>query len=209
MTPGPLAPARELLGEMLLEANQPAKALEEFETNAEEGAEPLQVGLRGGPVGRTGGRQAESADLLRSARENLRTRRPPGPPRIGGCPDVRRQRDSLLPGRDGSGLAHSNLAIGGSSHAMVTRDLERDMSRYPNCSVNLCTRTARRAASPNPRAQYVSLRGRLCGIWRIVRKQNSVKFFVFNNQQWCESHPVVFHFLADGFQACRDISSAS
>ena len=24
--------------------------------------------------------------------------------------------------------------------------------------------------------------------WRIVRKKNSVKFFVFNNQQWCESH---------------------
>lgn len=33
VTPGPLAPARELLGEMLLEANQPAKALVEFETN--------------------------------------------------------------------------------------------------------------------------------------------------------------------------------
>ena len=33
VTPGPLAPARELLGEMLLEANQPAKALVEFEAN--------------------------------------------------------------------------------------------------------------------------------------------------------------------------------
>jgi hypothetical protein len=33
VTPGPLAPARELLGEMLLEANQPGKALVEFETN--------------------------------------------------------------------------------------------------------------------------------------------------------------------------------
>src|SRR5207249_6465311 len=31
ITPGPLAPAHELLGEMLLEANQPAKALKEFE----------------------------------------------------------------------------------------------------------------------------------------------------------------------------------
>ena len=31
MTPGPLAPARELLGEMLLEMGQPADALEEFE----------------------------------------------------------------------------------------------------------------------------------------------------------------------------------
>jgi tetratricopeptide (TPR) repeat protein len=31
VTPGPLAPARELLGEMLLEMNQPANALEQFE----------------------------------------------------------------------------------------------------------------------------------------------------------------------------------
>ena len=33
ITPGPLAPARELLGEMLLDANQPARALKEFEAN--------------------------------------------------------------------------------------------------------------------------------------------------------------------------------
>jgi len=32
ITPGPIAPAHELLGEMLLEANQPAAALKEFET---------------------------------------------------------------------------------------------------------------------------------------------------------------------------------
>jgi hypothetical protein len=31
VTPGPLAPARELLGEMLLEINEPAQALEQFE----------------------------------------------------------------------------------------------------------------------------------------------------------------------------------
>lgn len=31
VTPGPLAPARELLGEMLLEVNKPAQALEQFE----------------------------------------------------------------------------------------------------------------------------------------------------------------------------------
>ena len=33
VTPGPLAPARELYAEMLMAANQPAKALVEFETN--------------------------------------------------------------------------------------------------------------------------------------------------------------------------------
>ena len=31
ITPGPLAPARELLGDMLLEINQPTQALEQFE----------------------------------------------------------------------------------------------------------------------------------------------------------------------------------
>jgi tetratricopeptide (TPR) repeat protein len=31
VTPGPLAPARELVGEMLLQMNQPADALAEFE----------------------------------------------------------------------------------------------------------------------------------------------------------------------------------
>jgi tetratricopeptide (TPR) repeat protein len=35
VTPGPLAPARELVGEMLLEMNQPAEALKEFETTLE------------------------------------------------------------------------------------------------------------------------------------------------------------------------------
>lgn len=33
VTPGPIVPARELLGEMLLELNQPAQALKEFETS--------------------------------------------------------------------------------------------------------------------------------------------------------------------------------
>src|SRR5207248_6344629 len=33
ITPGPVAPSHELLGEMLLEANQPANALKEFEAS--------------------------------------------------------------------------------------------------------------------------------------------------------------------------------
>lgn len=35
ISPGPISPARELLGEMLLEAKQPAQALKEFETSAQ------------------------------------------------------------------------------------------------------------------------------------------------------------------------------
>jgi predicted Zn-dependent protease len=33
VTPGPLVPARELLGELLLDVHQPAQALNEFETS--------------------------------------------------------------------------------------------------------------------------------------------------------------------------------
>jgi hypothetical protein len=36
VTPGPLAPARELLGEMLLEMNEPAQALEQFEATLQQ-----------------------------------------------------------------------------------------------------------------------------------------------------------------------------
>ena len=35
VTPGPLAPARELVGEMLLQMDQPADALKEFEATLE------------------------------------------------------------------------------------------------------------------------------------------------------------------------------
>ena len=41
VTPGPIAPAREQLGEMLLVFKQPAPALEAFEITLEEGAEPV------------------------------------------------------------------------------------------------------------------------------------------------------------------------
>ena len=37
VTPGAIAPARELLGEMLLELNQPAQALKEFEASQQVG----------------------------------------------------------------------------------------------------------------------------------------------------------------------------
>jgi hypothetical protein len=41
-----------------------------------------------------------------------------------------------------------------------------------------------------PRVQYVSLSPGFVRIQRIVRKPECAKFFVFNNQQWCESHPL-------------------
>ena len=46
VTPGPLAPARELLGDMLLELKQPGRGAQGVPGDAEEGAEPVPRGLR-------------------------------------------------------------------------------------------------------------------------------------------------------------------
>jgi hypothetical protein len=61
ITPGPLAPAHELLGELLLEANQPATALKEFEANLKK--EPNRFRSMYGA-----GRAAESAGDRSKAR---------------------------------------------------------------------------------------------------------------------------------------------
>src|SRR5688500_6223780 len=62
ISPGPLAPARELYGEMLLDAGKAKEAL----VDDEEGVEslPRPVWRRAG--GRRRGRQSEGHDLLRS-----------------------------------------------------------------------------------------------------------------------------------------------
>jgi hypothetical protein len=53
VTPGPIAPARELLGEMLLEARRPAEALAEFELTMKK--EPNRFrGLHGAAVAAEG-----------------------------------------------------------------------------------------------------------------------------------------------------------
>ena len=51
VTPGPLAPARELVGEMLLQMDKPAAALRGVRGDAEEGAEPLPRAVRRDPRG--------------------------------------------------------------------------------------------------------------------------------------------------------------
>ena len=61
ITPGPLAPAHELLGEMLLEANRPADALKEFEASLKK--EPNRFRSVSGA-----GRAAESAGERGKAR---------------------------------------------------------------------------------------------------------------------------------------------
>src|SRR5262249_739813 len=62
VTPGPLAPARELLGEMLLKVNEPALALEQFEATLKK--EPGRFrALYGAARGR--GREERSKKYLR------------------------------------------------------------------------------------------------------------------------------------------------
>ena len=74
VTPGPLAPARELLGEMLLEMKQPAEALKEFEATLKKEPNRFRALSRRRQVGRARRRSRRSAHLLRVAAEDLRAR---------------------------------------------------------------------------------------------------------------------------------------
>ena len=191
MTPGPLAPARELLGEMLLDVNQPAKALVEFEANLKKEPNRFKSVYGAAALG-TGGRQQKArtyyAQLVKICDEATAPAAPSWSE-----PARSLRRNSLLPGRDGSGLAHSNLAIGGSSHAMVTRDLERDMSRCPKLLGELAHQDRSACGQPKSACSIrVSTRA-FVRIRRISRKRTSLKFFVFNVRQRCESHPLRHH----------------
>jgi hypothetical protein len=83
VTPGPLAPVRELLGQMLLQLAQPAEALKEFEATLKKEPNPFR-GVRRGNCGLEGRRPRKGADLLRSTLEDLRERRQAGKARADG-----------------------------------------------------------------------------------------------------------------------------
>ena len=68
VTPGRIVPARELLGEMLLELKQPALALKEFEASQRARTQPLPRLLRRGARGGSGRRSRESRRVLPEAR---------------------------------------------------------------------------------------------------------------------------------------------
>ena len=104
ITPGPLAPVHELLGEMLLEANQPANALKEFEVSLKK--EPNRFRSVSGA-----GRAAESAGDRTKARSyysqlvkicergdrNARTDLEHARQYIGASPSAERPRQNLEP----------------------------------------------------------------------------------------------------------------
>ena len=60
VTPGPLAPARELLGEMLLEMKEPAQALEQFEATLTKEPERLRALYGAGRAAQLSGRREAS-----------------------------------------------------------------------------------------------------------------------------------------------------
>ena len=75
VTPGPLAPARELYGEMLLDRGMAKEALAAFEATKVEGAEPLPRLPRRGAGRREARRQGQGQGQLREARGACRERR--------------------------------------------------------------------------------------------------------------------------------------
>ena len=101
VTPGPLAPARELLGEMLLQMKQPADALKEFEATLKK--EPNRFRALYGAAQRGVARRRSARRRARyyaSAAEDLRARRQARAPRarrgatrVGETLNVERDRD--------------------------------------------------------------------------------------------------------------------
>jgi len=64
VTPGPLAPARELLGEMLLQVHEPAQALQQFEAALRPRAAALRLAVRAARAAQLSGRPAGEREVF-------------------------------------------------------------------------------------------------------------------------------------------------
>jgi hypothetical protein len=85
----------------------------------------------------------------------------------------------------------------GTDYAIPPCQLARDEHQRgtnPNTAqISLVVESQSPRPHPGPSESACSIRVSTRGflrLWRIVRKRESVKFFVFNNRQWCESHPL-------------------
>jgi hypothetical protein len=78
VTPGPLAPARELLGEMLLETHQPAVALEQFEATLKQEPGRFRALYGAGYAARLAGRTQTSRGFFRQLVNNCERGDKPG-----------------------------------------------------------------------------------------------------------------------------------
>ena len=72
VTPGPVAPARELLGDMLLELKQPAAALKEYQAVMKKEPNRFRAIYGAASAASLAGDQATLADAVRAAADDLR-----------------------------------------------------------------------------------------------------------------------------------------
>ena len=82
VTPGPLAPARELLGEMLLQLNQPTQALEQFELTYKNRTRPISHTRWSGARSSTQREPRCRSKILSRIADGLSSRRPTSKTRI-------------------------------------------------------------------------------------------------------------------------------
>ena len=82
VTPGPLAPARELLGEMMLEMNEPAQALEQFEATLTKEPGRFRALYGAAHAAQLSGSRDASQKYFRELLNGLRSRRQAGKVRV-------------------------------------------------------------------------------------------------------------------------------
>nr|MBA3950149.1 hypothetical protein [Acidobacteriota bacterium] len=82
ISPGPLAPARELLGEMLLAANQPADALKEFEATMRKEPNRFRSAYLAGRAATLAGDTARASSYFKSLAQIAAAGDTPGRPEL-------------------------------------------------------------------------------------------------------------------------------
>jgi hypothetical protein len=82
ITPGPLAPARELLGEMLLAVNRPADALKEFEATMKKEPNRFRATYYAAKSAALAGNRAKARNYYRQLLEICKTADAPGRPEL-------------------------------------------------------------------------------------------------------------------------------
>jgi hypothetical protein len=94
VTPGPLSPARELLGEMLLQMNEPARALEQFEATLEKEPRRFRSLYGAAHAAQLSGRRDSSQKYFRELlKVSARADQP-------GRPELKEAREALANGRN-------------------------------------------------------------------------------------------------------------
>jgi hypothetical protein len=125
ITPGPIAPAQELLGEMLMEANQPADALKAFEANLKKEPNRFRSVYGAGRAAEAAGDRAKArayfSDLVKICERGDRQARP----------DLEHARQYLAApsAPDGGAAVHASAHFAGSpQYPLLPRELEMELA---------------------------------------------------------------------------------